>query len=109
MRQLILLTQGHCLRDQVLELCQGRRKAHSRYNFECGSLETLMRIVDCTNCVTVLPRMATAFVPPERRGQIKTLAKGAMSRKIALAVRRTYVKHSLISALRDAVLECGRG
>ena len=108
MRQLILLTQGHCLRDQVLELCQGRRAVHSRYNFECGSLETLMRVVDCTNCVTVLPEMAAAFVPEERQGQIKTLAKGAMSRKIALAVRRTYVKHSIISALRDAVLDCNK-
>ncbi len=108
MKQLILLSQGHCLRDQVLELCQAHRAVHSKYNFECGTMETLMRIVDCTNCVTVLPEMATAFVPDERRRQIKTLAKGAMSRKIALAVRRTYVKHSIISALRDAVLECNR-
>ena len=105
MRQLILLSQGHCLRDQVLELCQAHRTTRSKYNFECGTMETVMRIVDCTNCVTVLPEMATVFVPEERRGQIKTLAKGAMSRKIALAVRRTYVKHSIISALRDSVLE----
>ncbi len=109
MRYLILLSQGHCLRDQVLELCQGKRSTHSRYNFECGSLETLMRIVDCTNCLTILPEMATAFVPEERRGQLKPLAKGAISRKIALAVRRTYVKHSIISALREAVLDCNRG
>ncbi len=105
MRQLVLLSQGHCLRDQVLELCQGRRAVHSKYNFECGSLETLMRIVDCTNCVTILPEMAAKYVSAEHRAQIKPLAKGAMSRKIALAVRRTYVKHSIISALREAVLE----
>jgi LysR family hydrogen peroxide-inducible transcriptional activator len=108
MRQLILLSQGHCLRDQVLELCQGRRAVHPKYNFECGSLETLMRIVDCTNCVTILPEMAVKYVPQEKQSQIKPLAKGAVSRKIALAVRRTYVKHSIISALRDAVLECNR-
>ncbi len=108
MKNLILLTQGHCMRDQVIELCQGKRAAHSRYNFECGSLETLMRIVDCTNCATVIPEMATPFVPEERRDQIKPLLKGASSRKVALAVRRTYVKHSIISALRDAVLDCVR-
>ena len=108
MKNLILLTQGHCMRDQVIELCQGKRAAHSRYNFECGSLETLMRIVDCTNCATVIPEMATPFVPEEQRDQIKPLLKGASSRKVALAVRRTYVKHSIISALRDAVLDCVR-
>jgi LysR family hydrogen peroxide-inducible transcriptional activator len=105
MKNLLLLTDGHCLRDQVLELCQGRRAAHSRYNFECGSLEALMRIVNCTNCVTVIPEMATPFVTEERRDQIKTLVKGAASRKIALAVRRTYVKHSIISALRETILD----
>jgi LysR family hydrogen peroxide-inducible transcriptional activator len=109
MKQLILLSQGHCLRDQVLELCQAHRSVHSRYNFESGSLETLIRIVDCTNCVTVIPEMATPFIPEERQGQIKMLAKGATSRKIALAVRRTYVKHSIISALRDSVLESTKG
>ncbi len=104
LKNLILLSQGHCLRDQVLELCAGKRSAHSRYNFECGSLETLMHIVDCTNCFTILPEMATTYVPTERREQIKPLAKGAVSRKIALAVRRTYVKHSIISALRNEIL-----
>jgi LysR family hydrogen peroxide-inducible transcriptional activator len=64
-----------------------------------------MHIVDCTNSVTVLPEMAIPFVPEKNYQQIKTLAKGAMSRKISLAVRRTYVKHSIISALRESVLE----
>lgn len=104
-KHLILLSEGHCLRDQVLELCQGRQGGHNRYNFESGSLDTLMHIVDCTNCMTILPEMATGFIPEERRGQLKPLAKGAVSRKIALAVRRTYVKHSIISALRDSVME----
>ncbi len=108
-KYLILLSEGHCLRDQVLELCQGRNGGHNRYNFECGSLDTLMHIVDCTNCLTILPDMAADFVPEEKRGQLKPLAKGAVSRKIALAVRRTYVKHSIISALRDSVMDCMAG
>lgn len=105
-KYLILLSEGHCLRNQVLELCQSRHNGHNRYNFESGSLDTLMHIVDCTNCVTILPRMATEYIPAERRGQLKTLAKGAVSRKIALAVRRTYVKHSIITSLRDSIMEC---
>ncbi len=105
-KHLILLSQGHCLRDQILELCQGRTGGHNRYNFECGSLDTLMRMVDCTNSMTVIPEMAAEFIQEERISQLKPLAKGAVSRKIALAVRRTYVKHSIISALRDSVIDC---
>lgn len=103
-RQLILLSQGHCLRDQVLELCQGKYASNARYRFESGSLDTLMHIVDCTSCMTVIPEMATEFISKEHKSQIKPLAKGAASRKIAMAVRRTYVKHSIISALREAIL-----
>ncbi len=103
-RHLLLLSEGHCLRDQVLELCQARKKAVSQYRFECGSLETLMRFVDTSGGMTILPEMVIGYIAPERRPQVKTLAKGAVSRKVAIAVRRTYVKRSLIGVLKEAVV-----
>lgn len=103
---LILLSSGNCMRDQVVELCQARRDMPSRYSFESGSIDTLMRIVDCTQCVTVIPQMALDYVPREHRAQVKTLAKGATSRKIAMAVRRTYVKSSIVHALTETILDC---
>jgi len=106
MRDLILLSVGNCMRDQVLELCQARRDVPSHYYFESGSLDTLMRIVDCTSCITVIPEMAVEYVPKERLSQVKTLLKGASSRKIALVVRRTYVKKSIVDALRATILDC---
>ncbi len=106
MRDLILLSVGNCMRDQVLELCQARREVPSHYYFESGSLDTLMRIVDCTSCITVIPEMAVEYVPKERMSQVKTLLKGASSRKIALVMRRTYVKKSIVEALRTTILDC---
>ena len=106
MRELLLLSRGNCLRDQVLELCQSRSAFPSRYYFESGTLDTLMRIVDCTNNITIIPEMALEYVPKERAHQIKSLIKGAYSRKIALAVRRTYVKHSIVEALQRTIMDC---
>lgn len=105
MKKLLLLSDGHCLRDQILELCQLRRSVKPSCNFESGSLDTLMRIVDCTDSMTVIPEMALDFIPADRRSQVKQLAKGASSRKISIAVRRTYVKSSLINALKEAIME----
>lgn len=105
MRELVLLSVGNCLRDQVLELCQARSSVPSRYYFESGSLDTLMRIVDSTSNMTIIPEMALPYIPAERSRQIKTLFKGASSRKIALAVRRTYVKKSLVDALKATILD----
>ncbi len=106
MRDLILLSAGNCMRDQVLELCQARKGVPAHYSFESGSLDTLMRIVDCTSCMTVIPEMAVEYVPKERRSQVKNLLKGASSRKISLAIRRTYVKKSIVDALKETIIEC---
>lgn len=106
MRDLVLLSVGNCMRDQVLELCQARHSLPSRYYFESGSLDTLMRIVDCTSCITIIPEMSLEYIPKERMRQVKTLFKGASSRKISLAIRRTYVKKSIVDALRSTISEC---
>jgi LysR family hydrogen peroxide-inducible transcriptional activator len=55
--------------------------------------------------MTIIPEMAVEYVPEYRRNQVKQLAKGATSRKIAIAVRRTYVKTSIINALKEVILD----
>ena len=94
--------------DQVIELCQARRNVSTQYAFESGSLETLMRIVDNTANMTIIPELALDFIPKEKHSQIKTLARGATSRKITIAVRRTYVKRSLISALIESIIRAAK-
>ena len=106
LQDLILLSSGNCMRDQILELCQAKRDMPSHYSFESGSLDTLMRIVDCTSCLTIIPEMAIDCIAEEKRNRVKMLAKGATSRRIAVAVRRTYVKESIIKALTESVKHC---
>ena len=104
-RRMLLLSEGNCLRDQILELCLPRKNTTRQYAFDCDSIETLMRIVDSTpNSFTVVPEMVTEFIEEPHRSQLKTLAKGAVSRKISIAVRRTYAKSSLIAALKESIL-----
>lgn len=104
LKEMLLLSEGHCFRDQILDLCPSKGGGHASYYFESGSLETLMRIVDSTQYMTIIPQMAVPYVSKEHRDQIKTLAKGAVSRKIAIAVRRTYVKDTIIKELRQSIL-----
>lgn len=105
-KDLVILSAGNCMRDQIIELCQAKRQMPSHFSFESGSLETLMRIVDCTQSLTIIPEMAIDFIPENRRDRVKQLAKGATSRKISVAVRRTYVKGSIIKALNETILKC---
>ena len=58
--------------------------------------------------MTIIPELALDFIPKEKHSQIKTLARGATSRKITIAVRRTYVKRSLISALKESIIRAAK-
>ena len=90
---------GNCMRDQIIELCQARRTMPAHYTFESGSLDTLMRIVDCTSCLTIIPEMAVEYIPADPRDRLKTIPKGTPSPQPPVAVRRPYAKHPTIPAL----------
>ena len=53
--ELILLKEGHCLSDQVLEVCRGRREA---VRIECEQLESLLALVAAGLGVAVVPEMS---------------------------------------------------
>lgn len=105
-KDLILLSEGHCLRDQIIELCGTQRLHELPYTFRSGSLETIMRLVDTTSMLTIIPEMALPYIPEGLKNRVKTLAKGAASRKIVVGVRRTYAKESIVTALREVIMEC---
>lgn len=105
-KDLILLSEGHCLRDQIIEICGSQRLHELPYTLQSGSLETVMRIVDTTSMLTIIPEMALPYIPEALRSRVKTLARGAASRKIVVGVRRTYAKETIITALRETIMEC---
>lgn len=94
--EVLLLEDGHCLRDQALSLCDAAGVRES--NFRATSLATLVQMVSAGPAVTVLPSLA---VPVEnRRGQLAVRAFAAKDsgRTLVLAWRKG-------SALREALAE----
>ncbi|MFI3305208.1 MAG: hydrogen peroxide-inducible genes activator [Rikenellaceae bacterium] len=107
MRDLVLLSCGNCMRDQVLELCVAKNaNPSSHYTFVSGSIDTLIRIVDCTPNLTIIPQISLEYIPRRHHSRIKSLAENTTSRKIAVAVRRTYVKSSIVQALNETIMKC---
>ncbi len=103
LHELIMLSRGNCMRDQVLELCVAKQNMPSDYSFVSCSIETLMRIVDSTKLMTIIPEIALEFIPKEKMNRVKMLSNGTAHRVISTAVSRTYVKSSLIEALNDSI------
>jgi len=66
---LYVLTEGHCLRDHVVGLCGQKDSTSGGMNFQAGSLDTLMRLVDQHGGMTVIPDMARAHLPDVKKAQ----------------------------------------
>lgn len=82
----LLLDEGHCLRDQALELCS--RVGAEESGLRATSLATLVQMVSSGNGVTLLPELAVDV--ENRRGQleIRPVAGSSPSRKLAFVWRR---------------------
>ncbi|HEY4395665.1 MAG TPA: LysR substrate-binding domain-containing protein [Polyangia bacterium] len=83
----LLLDDGHCLRDQALAVC-----AHARtheLDFRATSLSTLAQMVAAGAGVTLLPRLAVASESRHAALAIRPLADGRASRTLGLCWRRT--------------------
>ncbi len=101
-----LLQEGHCLRNQVLDLCaikNGKGKDR-RYKFESGSLETLKNLVDLYGGYTLVPFLASEQIG--EHSQIIPFERPIPAREIGLVYRREHYKSELIESLGEAVLKC---
>jgi LysR family hydrogen peroxide-inducible transcriptional activator len=108
---LLLLGEGHCFRDQVLDIChtvRSKDRSSLSRTVEGGSLETIRQMVAGGVGVTVLP--ATSVAPGAAPGgdliRILPFAKPIPSRRVGLAWRRSFPRPQAIEALRKAILAC---
>jgi len=102
-RELLLLEEGHCLRSQIMNLCELRHRWVSRLSYETGSLETLVRLVASGNGVTILPALAAEILADEQKERIFPFLAPAPVREVSLAIHRNFLKRDLIDALGEQI------
>jgi LysR family hydrogen peroxide-inducible transcriptional activator len=100
---LLLLEDGHCLRDQALEVCS-RVDVREAEDFRATSLETLRQMVVAGLGITLLPELAVESPFGSQRGlTIKQFAKPSPSRTVGAVWRRSSTRLAAIAAVCDAV------
>ncbi len=102
--ELWLLEEGHCLRSQILNLCELRKKSNAQLEFEAGSIDTLIKMVDHQSGVTIVPELATLTLTKEQRKRLRPFAPPVPVREVSLVTHRDFMKKNLIEALRQEVL-----
>jgi LysR family hydrogen peroxide-inducible transcriptional activator len=129
---MLLLGNGHCFRDHVLEVCPEFARFSStaegiRKSFEGSSLETIKHMVAAGMGVTLLPRLSVPqgalqeVAAAGRARKPKAAAAGhagrsfvtylpfdghVPTRRVVLAWRRSFTRYEAIAALRNSIYAC---
>lgn len=109
--ELWLLDEGHCFRDQVLNLCskQSGKSMHSNISLKAGSIETLRALVEQDAGATLLPELATLHFQPRQRSSLRFFRSPEPVREVSLVTRKGAAVPGILGLLevciRNAVPE----
>jgi LysR family transcriptional regulator, hydrogen peroxide-inducible genes activator len=100
---LLLLEDGHCLRDQALDVCS-RIDVKESEDYRATSLETLRQMVAAGLGITLLPELATRGPFGSGHGlAVKQFARPVPSRSVGAVWRKSTARTAAITAVCDAI------
>lgn len=104
--KLWLLEEGHCFRSQIVRLCELRKASRegSHFDYEAGSLETLRRMVELNDGITILPELAAMDLTSRQQQLIRHFRRPAPMREVSLVVHRDFVKQRLVQVLHQEII-----
>lgn len=97
-----LLNQGHCFRNQVLNICDSSGATSGNVAYESGSIETLKNLVKWNMGYTLVPELS--ILHEMDNPMIKRFAKPEPVREVSLVVHNSFTKEALIGKLREEIL-----
>jgi LysR family transcriptional regulator, hydrogen peroxide-inducible genes activator len=104
--KLWLLEEGHCFRSQIVNLCELRKKSQeaNHFEYEAGSIETLIRLVETNDGITIIPELAALDMRGKQQSQLRYFKSPAPVREVSIATHRNQVKRRIIEALKKEIL-----
>ncbi|HRN79194.1 MAG TPA: LysR substrate-binding domain-containing protein [Ferruginibacter sp.] len=104
-KKLWLLEEGHCFRSQVLNLCELRKQSDLQVRYETGNIETLRRMVDKSDGITLLPELAVLELSKMQMKSVRTLKEPTPTREVSLVMHRDYFQTQLLKSLKTEVIK----
>ena len=105
--KLWLLEEGHCFRSQILNLCRLRKASEQdrRFDYEAGSIETLKKMVEWNEGITILPELALLHLSKDDLQMVRRFKSPAPVREVSLVTHRDFGKENLMGILVKEILE----
>jgi LysR family hydrogen peroxide-inducible transcriptional activator len=100
---ILLLRDGHCFREGVLNLCNIGNGNKNKFRIESGSFETLVKLADEGLGTTLLPYLHTLDLREKDMGKLKQFKEPRPAREVSLIFPKTELKLHIINALRSTI------
>jgi len=102
-RHLWLLEEGHCMRNQMMKLCELRNLENTNLKYNAGSIESLINITEASGGMTILPELATWNLSPERKQRVIPFFEPTPVREVSIIYHKFTTKLRLINALSHII------
>lgn len=101
-----LLEEGHCLRNQVLNLCKIKKSGdHANIQYESGSIQTLIKMVNHNGGVTIVPELALADLDAAQKKHTRHFKSPEPAREISLVTYKHFARKAILEVLKKEILE----
>ena len=101
---ILLLQDGHCFRDGILNLCKNRNEIGLKnFQIESGSFETLIKLADEGLGTTLLPYLHTLDLKDSDKLKLRHFKEPKPAREVSLIYPKSELKIQIIDALRNTI------
>ncbi|NRT12561.1 LysR substrate-binding domain-containing protein [Flavobacterium sp. 14A] len=102
--EILLLQDGHCFRDGILNLCKNDPKNEfTHFQIESGSFETLVKLADEGLGTTLLPFLHTLDLKESDKLKLRHFKEPKPAREVSLIYPKSELKIQIIDALRSTI------
>ncbi|MFI8604450.1 LysR substrate-binding domain-containing protein [Cellulophaga baltica] len=106
----LLLRDGHCFRDGVINLCKASKDAQGEaFQLQSGSFETLVNLVNEGMGMTLLPFLNTLTLDERKKENLKYFESPSPAREVSLIYHKSELKIQITEALREVISSIVRG
>ena len=108
--EILLLQDGHCFRDGILNLCKTVGKTEiNHFQIQSGSFETLIKLADEGLGITLLPYLHTLDLKEKDKLKLKQFKEPKPAREVSLIYPKSELKIHIINALRNTIAGVVKG
>ncbi len=106
---LLLLEEGHCFRNSILNICDINEEMEKKVVFESGNLDALVNLARDGFGMTLLPLLQAEEIKKTEKNRLRYFLDPVPTREVSLIYHKSMLRMSFVNSLKDTIQSIIRG